>query len=195
MKGGISWCGCMERKKEKKKKEKICIHVCIKHICTHTHTHTHTCIYWWVCFFSLQLHIYVCPEITEMMKMIRQASQTSRIAYSVFVHVWSVLCTCASKRVCLCCFCLFANWKDCSTKEPSAKGLFHFGQYSSSSAFPAISLGFTILGEVFAYVTIFWSNHRCSCILSSWMVHAGCVFVAAIHLSRTWVSWSFKSLQ
>ena len=25
----------------------------------------------------------------------------------------------------------------------------------SSSAFPAISLGFTILGEIFAYVTIF----------------------------------------
>ena len=32
-------------------------------------------------------------------------------------------------------------------------------------------------------------------ILSSWMVHAGCVFVAGIHLSRTWTSGSFESMQ
>ena len=56
---------------------------------------------------------------------------------------------------------------------------------SSSSAFPATSLGFTILGEIFACVTIFKSSHRCSHIPFSWMVHAGCVFVASVHLSRT----------
>ena len=30
---------------------------------------------------------------------------------------------------------------------------------SSSSRSPAISLGFTILGEIFAYVAVFYSNH------------------------------------
>ena len=55
---------------------------------------------------------------------------------------------------------------------------------SSSSVFLAISLGFTILGEIFGYVTVFYSNHRGSHIPSSWMVPAGCVFVAGIHLSR-----------
>ena len=66
---------------------------------------------------------------------------------------------------------------------------------SSSSVFPAISLGFTIFGEIFAYVTVlFWglgggggggcfvlSQPRSSHIPSSWMVHAGCVIVAGIH--------------
>ena len=56
---------------------------------------------------------------------------------------------------------------------------------SSPSAFPAISLRFTILGEIFAYVTVFESNHWGSHIPSLWMVHAGCVFVAGIQLSRT----------
>ena len=40
---------------------------------------------------------------------------------------------------------------------------------------PAISLGFTIP--------------------SSWMVHAGCVFVASIHPSKTWTSGSFESMR
>ena len=45
---------------------------------------------------------------------------------------------------------------------------------TSSSMFQPISLGFTTLGETFAFVTIFLkSNHRGSHILSSWMVHAG----------------------
>ena len=57
---------------------------------------------------------------------------------------------------------------------------------SSSSEFPALSLGFTILGEIFAYMTIFLSNHRGSHIPSLWMVRAECVFVASIHPSRTW---------
>ena len=48
----------------------------------------------------------------------------------------------------------------------------------------ARSLGFTILSEIFAYVTVFRSNHRGSHIPSSWMVYAGCVFVAGIHPSR-----------
>ena len=40
----------------------------------------------------------------------------------------------------------------------------------------------------------FKSYHRGSYILSSWMVHAGCVSVAGIHLSRTWMSGSFESV-
>ena len=62
---------------------------------------------------------------------------------------------------------------------------------SSSSVFPAVSLGL-----MFASVIVFWSNHRVSRISSSWMVHAGCVFVASIHLCRrTWMSGSFESLR
>ena len=39
---------------------------------------------------------------------------------------------------------------------------------------PAISVGFTILDEIFAYVTVSLSSVRSSHIASSWMVHAGC---------------------
>ena len=121
---------------------------------------------------------------------------------------------------------------------------------SSSSAFPATSLGFTIFGEsstdhvilgtsvsifkaliwtdsenslqgkcgffffvfsVPSYISgvhhfwwdfglcdcflFFCSNHRSSQILSSWIVHAGCVFVACIHPSRTWMSGSLESVR
>ena len=40
----------------------------------------------------------------------------------------------------------------------------------------------------------FKSNHWGIHIPSSWMVHAGCVFVAGIHPSRTWMSGSFESV-
>ena len=46
-----------------------------------------------------------------------------------------------------------------------------------------------------AHVTVFQSNHRGSHILSSWMVYAGCVFVAGIHPFRTCVSGSFEFVQ
>ena len=62
---------------------------------------------------------------------------------------------------------------------------------SSSSTFPARSLGVTVLGEIFAYVTVFESNHKGSHIRSSWMMHAGCVFLAGIHPRRTSMSGSF----
>ena len=42
---------------------------------------------------------------------------------------------------------------------------------------------------------VFQSNHWGSHILSSWMGHAGCVFVAGIHSSRTWMSGSFESVR
>ena len=48
-------------------------------------------------------------------------------------------------------------------------------------------------GEIFACVTVFFkSNHRGSRILSLWMAHAGCVFVAGIHPSTKWmfVRWN-----
>ena len=41
----------------------------------------------------------------------------------------------------------------------------------------------------------FESKHWGSHIPSSWMVHAGCVFVANIHPSRTWMSESFESVR
>ena len=61
-------------------------------------------------------------------------------------------------------------------------------------------IGLTILGDIFVYVIFFFfffflSNHRVSHILSSWMVRARCVFVAGIHLSRTWVSGSLESVR
>ena len=49
--------------------------------------------------------------------------------------------------------------------------------------------------EIFDYVALFQSNHRGSHIPSLWMVHAGCVFVASIHLWRTWMSGSCESAQ
>ena len=58
--------------------------------------------------------------------------------------------------------------------------------------FPAVSLGFTILDAIFAYVTIFYTYHWGSH-LSPWMVHAGCVFAAGIHPSRTRLSGTFES--
>ena len=46
-------------------------------------------------------------------------------------------------------------------------------------------LGFTIFSEIFAYVTISLANHRDSHIPSSWMAHAGRVFVVGVCPSRT----------
>ena len=43
--------------------------------------------------------------------------------------------------------------------------------------------------------SFFKSNHRGSHIPSSWMVLAGCVFVAGIHPSRTWMSGPFESIR
>ena len=49
--------------------------------------------------------------------------------------------------------------------------------------------GSPFLGEIFAYVTVFLipkkKKRKGSHIPSSWMVRAGCVFVAGIHPSRT----------
>ena len=51
---------------------------------------------------------------------------------------------------------------------------------------PAISLGFTIVGEIFAYLT--------SYILFSSTMYAGCVIAIGICPSRTWMSGSFESV-
>ena len=46
--------------------------------------------------------------------------------------------------------------------------------------------GYPFFGEMFAYIwPLFLIHHGGSHILSQWMVHAGCVFVAGFHLSRT----------
>ena len=60
---------------------------------------------------------------------------------------------------------------------------------------PARSLGFTILGEIFVYVTIF--NPTIDVVTFSfrgWCM-LGVLFYANIHLSRTWMSGSFDSVQ
>ena len=53
---------------------------------------------------------------------------------------------------------------------------------SSSSAFPALSLGFTILGEIFAYVSFcccfFQSKNRGSHILTGWYLLGVFLFLA-----------------
>ena len=59
----------------------------------------------------------------------------------------------------------------------------------------ALSLDSPFFGEIFAYVTVFQSNHSGSHIPSSWMLHAGCVFVADIHLSKTWMPGSSVSMR
>ena len=59
---------------------------------------------------------------------------------------------------------------------------------------PAISLGFTILGEIFAYVTVFQSNHWDSHIPSSWILHAGFSLLVLTLPSKTWMSGSFESV-
>ena len=58
-----------------------------------------------------------------------------------------------------------------------------------------VSLGFTIFWWDFCKHDLFFflSNHRGSHIPSSLMVPAGCVFVAGIHPSRTWMSGFFES--
>ena len=65
---------------------------------------------------------------------------------------------------------------------------------SSFSVFPAIFSWVHHFGEIFAYVTVFWSSHRDSHIQSLWMVHVGCVFDVGIHLSKTWMLGSFESV-
>ena len=66
---------------------------------------------------------------------------------------------------------------------------------TSSSAFPARSLGFTIFGgKIFAYVTIFNPTIE----VVTFCLHGWCmlgVFVAGIHPSRTGMSGSFESMQ
>ena len=67
----------------------------------------------------------------------------------------------------------------------------HYMQTSQPSFFVVLLLCFQLyiwgspFFEIFAYVTIFYFNRRGCHIPSLWMVHAGCVFVAGIHLSRT----------
>ena len=58
---------------------------------------------------------------------------------------------------------------------------------------PVMSLGFTILGEIFVYVTVFFFSSTIEVV--TFRLHGLCmlhVFVAGIHLSRTWMSGSFE---
>ena len=66
----------------------------------------------------------------------------------------------------------------CSDFSPHKTGTAR--QALSSSAFPAISLGFTIIGDILCKRSVFKSNHRGSHIPSSWMVCDGCVFVTGV---------------
>ena len=60
---------------------------------------------------------------------------------------------------------------------------------------PSYIPGVHHFGWDFCVCDRFWSNYWGSHFPSSWMMHAGCVFVAGIHPSRTWMSGSFQSLQ
>ena len=56
------------------------------------------------------------------------------------------------------------------------------GESSSSSHSPAICLGYH-----FGWDFCVCDHHLVQPLRSLWMVHAGCVFVAGIHPSRTWI--------
>ena len=65
---------------------------------------------------------------------------------------------------------------------------------SSFSGFPAISLKFTIFGEIFAYVTIFSPTIEVvTFCLRGWCMLG--VFLLSFHPSRTWMSGSFQSVR
>ena len=66
---------------------------------------------------------------------------------------------------------------------------------SSFPAFPSYISGVQHFGWDVCVCDYFRSNHWGSHIPSSWVVHAGCVFVAGIHPSRTWMSGSLESVQ
>ena len=65
---------------------------------------------------------------------------------------------------------------------------------SSSSVFPAIYLGSPFLVRVLR-MWLFFNPTIKVVTFSSWMVHAGCVFVTSIHPSRTWMLGSFQSVR
>ena len=76
-----------------------------------------------------------------------------------------------------------------------SSGVFLFSFFSFFFCIPQLDLWSSpFWDESFACVTVFYPNHWGSHIPSSWMVHAGCIFVAGIRLSRTWMSGSFESL-
>ena len=77
----------------------------------------------------------------------------------------------------------------------SISQLYLWVRHSSSSAFPALSLGFIIFGEIFVYVTIFFYPiiEVVTFCLCGWCMLG--VFVARIHPSRTWMSGSFEPMQ
>ena len=63
-----------------------------------------------------------------------------------------------------------------------------------SAVLPAGSLVFAILGESFAYMTLFSCNHRGHHISSLLIEYAECVLVSSIQPSRTWMSGSFHCM-
>ena len=68
------------------------------------------------------------------------------------------------------------------------------GVHHSSSVFPSRISGVDHFEWDFCASDHFLSNRLGSHILSSWMVHAWCIFVTSIHLPRTWIPGSFESL-
>ena len=60
---------------------------------------------------------------------------------------------------------------------------------------PSYIFGVHQFGWDFCICDRFFNPTRGSHIPSSWMVHAGCVFVAGIHPSKTWMSGSLESMR
>ena len=82
--------------------------------------------------------------------------------------------------------------KEMDRKEESRVRLLRF---FFSSCVPSYVSGVHHFGWNFCVCDCFWFNHRSSHILSLWLVHAGCVFVASFHPSRIWLSGSFESVR
>ena len=152
---------------------------------------------------------HICKDLTKNCEPQRSNWELSRRSVQIqlgsvaAIHVWCVLGTVLYLEIRRHDWALIFSLSVTVMLEVYNVAHFFFfffpcSSYSSSFAFPARSLGYTNLGEIFAYVTVFiLQNHRDSHIPSSWMVmvHAGCVFVVSIHPSVTWMSGSFESLQ
>ena len=87
-----------------------------------------------------------------------------------------------SEAFCYCCCCLFLVFCLLAICWGGGGGGLLLRIFLSFFFFciPSFITGFTILDEVFAYVTFFFFLfHQGSHIPSSWMVHAGCVLLLA----------------
>ena len=116
---------------------------------------------------------------------------TFTITFTALIHMWNITLNLPLDTNGL----LYTFCSENACMEPSIQDSNSFFLCNAASVIPARSLGFTSFGEIFASVTVFLSCNWGSHIPSSWMVHAGYIFVASIQPSRTWTSGSFDSVR